>query len=758
VAILCYQGDRLAYVLGIPPDQIASYWPTTPFLVAILLLVPRRIWAVLIAAGLGAMALADLKDGVPIGFEIWFTLGNICDTFVAILGINLLFKGVPRLTSVKALAKYLVVGVLLAPLCSALVGAFGSEPGRYWVQWRLWFFADALAFLTLTPAILAWVREGRTWARKSQNYLELAGLMTLLVLFGSLTFLRAGRGEQPAMLYSLVPLLLWAALRLGLKGVSTSMVVVALLSSWGAAHGLSPFAQQGAFDTVLSMQLFLFFAAMPFMFLAVLVEEQKQAEGTLRKSEEKFSKAFRESPIALSLSSVKDHRYIEVNETFERRTGWSRDEVIGRTPLDIGLWTDFVQRDDFLSRLSNEGCVRNFEISARTKNGEVRTGLGSGELIEIDGQPCALTAVADITDLKRAEAALRQSEERLRLAIRAGKMYAFEWDAATDVIIRSEEVTHIPGLIGEPTRLNKQQLLASVHAEDRAMFNTSIAELTPESPNRQITFRLLCHNGSVRWLQTTGHAFFDEQGSMVRMIGVVADVTERKLAEEALSKVSGRLLEAQEQERLHLARELHDDISQKLVMLSVELHQFAQILPDSRARSGNRREQLFERISDISNSLHALSHRLHSSRLETLGLVAAMRGFCRELAEQREVKIDFTHNEIPKGLPPQTSLCLFRVLQEGLSNAVKHSGVGQFEVRLEGVSDHVELAIRDPGVGFDPGIAMHTDGLGLVSMRERISHVKGTISIVSKPMGGTEIRVCVPIGAGTNANQMSTSA
>jgi integral membrane sensor domain MASE1 len=191
------------------------------------------------------MALADLQNGVPIGFEIWITLANLAETLVATLGITFLFKGAPQLTTLKTLAKYMLFAVILVPSGSALLGAIGSAPGVYGLQWRLWFFADALAFLTVAPAILTWVHEGREWSRKPLNYLEFAAQMTSLVLFGYLTFMGTRRGEQAAMLYSLVPLLLWSALRLGLKGVSTSMVVVALLSIWGASHGRGPFADQG---------------------------------------------------------------------------------------------------------------------------------------------------------------------------------------------------------------------------------------------------------------------------------------------------------------------------------------------------------------------------------------------------------------------------------------------------------------------------------------------------------------------------------
>jgi len=631
VGILCYLGDRLAYVLGIPPDQIASLWPSTPLLVAVLLLTPRRIWPLLIAAGLGGIALADLRNGASIGDEIWFSLGNVCEVFISILGINLLFKRVPQLTSVKALAKYLVVGVILAPFVAGLVGAIASVSSGYWLQWRLWFFADALAFLTVTPAILGWAREGPTWAKKSLDYLELAALMILLSLFGYLTFVSAGRWIQPALLYSLVPLLLWAALRLGLKGVSTSMIVIAFLSVGGAAHGRGPFAQQGALNSVLSIQLFLFFVAMPFMFLAVLVEEQKMTEEVLRESEGRFRAVANTAPVMIWMSGP-DRLCTYCNKP----------------------WLQFTGR-------------------------QLEAELGNG------------------------------------------------WEEC-------------------------------VHPEDRQACAEAYTQAFDRCQSFTSEYRLRRHDGEYRWILTTVVPRFESVDSFAGYISSAVDVTDRKRAEESLSSLSGRLIEAQEQERHHIARELHDDISQKLVLSSIELQQFADRLPDSPARLRNQIEPLMKRISEISSDTHALSHRLHSSKLETLGLVAAMRGFCRELAEQRDVKIDFTHSEVPDILPPHVSLCLFRVLQEGLSNAVKHSGVRRFNVQLEKVPDQLQLTIRDAGVGFDPGLAMHNDGLGLISMRERISNLKGTISIVSKPHSGTEIRARVPVGARAEQNHMTSSA
>src|SRR5262249_41727722 len=152
---------------------------------------------------------------------------------------------------------------------------------------------------------------------------------------------------------------------------------------------------------------------------------------------------------------------------------------------------------------------------------------------------------------------------------------------------------------------------------------------------------------------------------------------------EALSSLGRRLLEAQEAERKRIARELHDDISQRLAILSLELHRCEMLLPDSATALRDRIESLKKTTADVAKDIHLLSHRLHSSQLATLGLVATIKAYCSELAEQRDVEIDFVHSDVPESLPETISLCLFRVLQEALNNAVKHSGERKFKARLE---------------------------------------------------------------------------
>lgn len=345
--------------------------------------------------------------------------------------------------------------------------------------------------------------------------------------------------------------------------------------------------------------------------------ERGWVEEELKKSEEKFVKAFRGSPVALIITSAKDHRYLDVSESFEQWTGWRRDEVIGRTPFEIGIWVNPAERLEFVRQLRAEGAIHNLEFRYRRKDGAEMVGLGWGELIEIGNEQCVISAVADITEHKRAE--------------------------------------------------------------------------------------------------------------------------------EALSGMTRKLVEAQEQERSRIGRELHDDVAQRLAMLSIALGQLKDKnnLP-LEVRDGM--QELKQMTSDIAAGVHVLSHELHSSSMEYLGLVSGMRGWCKEYGKQHKLEIDFKSADVPP-LRQEISLCLFRVLQEALHNAYKHSGAKRIEVQLEVKSGEIHLRVSDSGKGFDIEAARQKRGLGLTSMHERVRLVGGTIVIESKPLAGTVVRVSVPFRA-----------
>jgi len=178
-------------------------------------------------------------------------------------------------------------------------------------------------------------------------------------------------------------------------------------------------------------------------------------------------------------------------------------------------------------------------------------------------------------------------------------------------------------------------------------------------------------------------------------------------------------------------------------LLAVNLERLGQDLPSSDVQTNCGIEDARRHMQSLASDIHSLSHRLHSSKLEVLGLVAASRGFCVELSKEQDVEIAFHSEDIPKELPQEISLCLFRVLQEALQNAVKHSGVCQFDVSLKGVSNEINLSVHDGGVGFDPEKAINQAGIGLISMQERLKLVGGQLSIDSKVQRGTTIHARV---------------
>jgi signal transduction histidine kinase len=237
----------------------------------------------------------------------------------------------------------------------------------------------------------------------------------------------------------------------------------------------------------------------------------------------------------------------------------------------------------------------------------------------------------------------------------------------------------------------------------------------------------------------------------VLITGLLVERRNRRRAEdglrasrEELRLLTGRLLEAQEAERRRIARELHDDVNQALALVAVEMDLLGGALEGLAPRTAARVRELSARVKEVSSSVHDLSHQLHPSKLEQLGLVAAVRGVCQELRYRHDLDLTFSHADVPGAVPAATALCVYRIAQEALRNVVKHSGAARAAVELCGTPGGLRLRVSDEGVGFDPGSARGAGGLGLVSMRERLYLVGGGITVTTRPGGGTRIEVLVP--------------
>jgi len=344
---------------------------------------------------------------------------------------------------------------------------------------------------------------------------------------------------------------------------------------------------------------------------------------------------------------------------------------------------------------------------------------------------------------KRAEAVLRESEGRFRRV--ANSAPVFIWMAGPD-----QSCTYVNQQWLDFTGRKEEEEVGTgwadgIHTDDLENALATYSEAFHRRQPFTMEYRLRRHDGVYRWILDTGAPIVNPDGSFSGYIGSAIDVTGRKLAEEALASIGGRLIAAQEEERTRIARELQDDINQQMAFLAISLDETRLHPPDSAVEMRKRSETFLKQASDISKSIQALSHRLHSSKLEYFGLVNAMQGFSHEFSDQHHVEIRFSHEQVPDSVPREVSLCLFRVMQAALSNAMKHSGVKGFDVHLQGTLDGLHLTVHDDGVGFDPDKALKSDGIGIISMRERVRFVNGTLAIQSRLNGGTTIEVDVPL-------------
>jgi len=335
-------------------------------------------------------------------------------------------------------------------------------------------------------------------------------------------------------------------------------------------------------------------------------------------SEKLFLQVFNNSHQPMSITTLAEGRYLEVNPTFLSLLGYTREQIIGRTSLGLGIWKNRAQRTEMVTRLHGEGRVRDFETALRGANNETLIWVSSADLIDIEGEPCILI----ISD----------------------------------------------------------------------------------------------------------------------------DITEQRRAEQRLQNVSARLIRAQEEERNRIARELHDSLNQKLALLCVDLEEFSRTHQDLDV--SQELHALCLRLQDASDDVHGMSQQLHPPKLDYLGLIPALGDLCRELSNRRSLRINLVSEQDESGfdrLDKELALCVYRVVQEALSNVIKHSGALAARVYVRKRKDMLYLLVSDGGKGFNVEVARLKGRLGLISMEERLRLANGRLIIRSRPHRGTQIEARIPL-------------
>lgn len=490
-------------------------------------------------------------------------------------------------------------------------------------------------------------------------------------------------------------------------------------------------------------------------YLAVALAKT-ETEEELRKSEEKFAKAFHMSPDAVNINRLDDGVCINVNDGFTRIMGYARQEVLGRSsPKDLKIWVNMEDRARLVAGLKEHGEVLGLEADFRRKDGSIVSGMMSAKVLEIDGTPCILSITRDITERKRAEAALRESEQRLSLAQRAGRVGAFDMDIQSGRVLWASELKEILGWSDEAHDAYYKDWAKRVVPEDLARLEALFVEWY--SSDREVEeweYRITHPDGQEHWIAASAQVFRDSAGRAVRMIGTNRDITARKRTEaqllvyqEQLRGLARRLVTAEEQERRRIAVDFHDQIGQNAASLRLGLQSLRKArLSEEESLVLQESLALLKQMCDDSRTL---AFELCSPLLYEIGLGAAISSLAEKIGQQHNVHIHVEGGHLGTALRDDLGAALYQVARELLRNAIRHAKPSNLYVTLsEGCE--TRIVVRDDGAGFD---ATHREsseqretGFGLFGIRERLRLYGGRLEVQSQPGHGTVATAIVPQG------------
>ena len=476
--------------------------------------------------------------------------------------------------------------------------------------------------------------------------------------------------------------------------------------------------------------------------IATDITEKKELQTALRENQDRMVAIVESSDDAI-ISKDLDGIISTWNRSAEQLFGYSAAEVVGQ-PITLIIPDELRDEEAYILQCMRSGeRIHHCETSRVTKDGrKLRVLLTVSPLTNSSGAIIGASAIVrDISAQKQAEQALRNSEERFRLFMNHSPAVAWMKDRQGRYIYINETYEKHFGV----------QLRDRLGKTDFEIYPRSIAEQFAKNDQDALTAGYpveftedsIDQQGNPCYWLAYKFPFHDASGQ-VFVGGIGVDVTERRKAKESLQALAGRLIHAQEEERARISRELHDDFSQRLALLGVGLAQLSKKLPSN----GGEREHvsgMLKAIRELSTDLHTLSHELHSSRLEHVGLVSALRGLCKEISEKYRIQVDFAAEELRFPISQDVALTLFRVTQEALGNVVKHSNAGAAEVALVTGANAITLTISDSGIGFNPSVQKPDSGIGIIGMCERLRLVGGQLQLNSSPNSGTQIVAEVPV-------------
>jgi PAS domain S-box-containing protein len=755
---------KISVLFSVKSSPFITFWLPVGLYVGALLLTNYRAWPWLVGAALAANFAFDLPFGTRPGLIVFYYLSN---TLVATTAAVLVRKFVsfrPAISSLKELTGLFGLAAIVSSGLGALLGTVGlavfHESSSIPDSWLVLWADDAMAVILLTPLMLSFCAGSQLQNRMIPRPLKLAEAILLAGGLIAVTWHMFNAG--PANLVSpykfeLIPLLLWSGLRFGPRGATAASFAVALMLAHYVSHQLNS-QTEGALEVdhqVFLLQAVIIMAAVVAIVPAVVLEERDRTLMTLKESEEKFSKVFRAGPDAYSVSKLDSGELLDVNENYERLFRCRREQVIGRSAVELGFWADPADRARMLEILKGTRSVKNFQAMGRALGGETFPCLISAEIVEIGGLRCAVFVITNITELVQAEKALRESEEKFSKAFRTSPDAMSIKDLGTGHYL---DVNHafekIYGFKREEV-LGRSPLEIGLQ-ENSAADDSKLDTLKSEGVLRHVEINVRSHEGRVLTLLHSAELI--ELAGRLCELRVSHDITAMRRAEEERTAAVTReqkarieytlqLIASQEAERTRIARELHDSLGQNLLLVKNRA-QMA-LLPEF--TQGGWQEQV-QKIIDLStlaiDEVRQISRDLHPYQLDHLGFTRAVSSMIDDAAQASGITFDQKIEEVDDVLAGDMAMNFYRVIQECLNNIIKHSRAKNVTVRLERDLHELQLLIADDGCGFIANsVPNNGKGLGLKNIHERMRMLDGTLKLDSQPGHGTRVEAVVPITA-----------
>ena len=475
-----------------------------------------------------------------------------------------------------------------------------------------------------------------------------------------------------------------------------------------------------------------------------VITDRKRAEEALRASEERFARIFNLSPFRMGILRIRDGIVLEVNDAWIRDTGFSRDEIINQPIFILSSQMGDSVVEQLRQVLTSQKSILDLEVRFNSKDGREVIASTSAVVIDLDGEPCYLWAANDITERKHAEEALQASESRFSIAFNSNPMLATismleggRFMAVNDSFIsltgysRAEAVGH--------TALD---LNLWPDPEDRRKV---MDKLKKEKRVRDFEAKIRLKNGELRMLLLSVEKI--ELDGQVCLLHVANDVTQRNRAEEALRALSAKLRSAREEEGTRIAREIHDELGGALTGVKWDLEKINTILNASTNFSDvqKRLDSMTTTIEATINTVRRIASELRPGVLDDLGLVAAIEWQVEQFQARTGLQCHWTNKANEVELDREKATAVFRILQEILTNVLRHAQATDLYVKLSRTKHHFELEVKDNGRGITKSQRMNSRSLGLLGMKERALLVGGDVRITGKEGQGTTVLVRVPL-------------